>query len=187
LRKHDATVRAESDGNRRRPSSGDDRSNSACARVSSAEISYQQEAQGWVLRVIVAAVDLPPGGPIDVGLLSEISRDLSTALDVADIVLRPTTWRLVPPGSTARSGTADDFKAAVGQTVKAFLKSPAPDGQRVLRGLLVGADDRGVIVEVDGNPIRADLDNIERAQTIFELPAQPRKGKPKAGKHKKRH
>jgi len=155
--------------------------------VSSAEISYQQEAQGWVLRVIVAAVDLPPGGPIDVGLLSEISRDLSTALDVADIVPQAYHLEVSSAGLDRPLGTADDFKAAVGQTVKAFLKSPAPDGQRVLRGLLVGADDRVVIVEVDGNPISADLGNIERAQTIFELPAQPRKGKPKAGKHKKRH
>jgi ribosome maturation factor RimP len=153
--------------------------------VASAEISYQKEPQGWVLRITVASLDPPASGSIDVGRLAEISRDMSMALDVADFIPQAYSLEVSSAGLDRPLRSAEDYRASVGQIVKVFLNRPAADGQRVLRGRLVGADDRSVTVEVDGNPIWADLANIERAHTIFELPAQPPKGRPKAGKQKR--
>jgi ribosome maturation factor RimP len=154
-------------------------------RVASAEVSYQKEPQGWVLRITVAALDPPANGPVDVGVLANISRDISTALDVADFIPQAYHLEVSSAGLDRPLRTAEDYQGSVGQTVKVFLSRPAPDGQRVLRGRLVGADERGVTVEVDGNPIWTDLQGIEKAHTIYELPAQPPKGRPKAGKQKR--
>jgi ribosome maturation factor RimP len=154
-------------------------------RVAAADVSFKKEAHGWVLRVTVSALEPPTRGPIDVGLLAEISRDVSTALDVADFIPQAYHLEVSSPGLDRPLRTSEDFCAAVGQTVKVFLSRPATDGQRVLRGRLSSADDRSVTVEVDGNAVRADIEGIEKAHTIFELPARPPKGRPKAGKHKK--
>src|SRR5688500_7317044 len=64
--------------------------------VGAAEITYQMEPTGWVLRVTVESLrDGVAGGPvetetrvdpIELGLLAEISRDLSSALDVAGVI-----------------------------------------------------------------------------------------------------
>jgi ribosome maturation factor RimP len=153
--------------------------------VASAEISYQKEQPGWVLRITVAALDSPSSGSVGVGLLADISRDMSTALDVADFIPQAYHLEVSSAGLDRPLRTAEDYQGAVGQTVKISLIRPAADGQRVLRGRLVGADERGVTVDVDGNPIWTDIANIEKAQTIYELPAQPPKGRPKAGKQKR--
>jgi ribosome maturation factor RimP len=154
-------------------------------RVAAADVSFQKESQGWVLRVTVSALEPPARAPIDVGLLAEISRDVSTALDVADFIHRAYHLEVSSAGLDRPLRTPEDFRAAVGETVKVFLARPAADGQRVLRGQLASADDRSVTIEVDGNAVQADFESIEKAHTIFELPVGRPKGRPKAGKHKR--
>jgi len=169
--------------------------------VDTAEVSYQMEPSGWVLRVTVealenagdgAAGDGPPPsgsplfqGPIDLGLLSEISRDLSSALDVADIIPHRYHLEVSSPGLERPLRTPRDFKRAIGLLAKVRLVTPAADGQRVLRGHIVSTSDDSVSMEVDGKSVTTSLDNVERAHLIFELPAHPKRGHAKPGKQKR--
>jgi ribosome maturation factor RimP len=155
-------------------------------RVSSAEVSFQKEPAGWVLRITVESLDGPSGAPldepIDLGLLADVSRDVSAALDVADFIPHAYHLEVSSPGLDRPLRAARDYERAVGKTVKLHLSRPAPDGQKVLRGRLIASDEASATVEVDGKPIRTELALVERANLIFELPTQPKKGRQKPAK-----
>jgi ribosome maturation factor RimP len=187
-------------------------------RVETAEITYQIERGGWVLRVTVESLDDSPARPafsrsedapgalpawsseevhegtpssvdrvapigsegIHLGLLAEISRDLSSVLDVADIIPHRYQLEVSSPGADRPLRSPHDFGRALGKVAKVHLARPAPDGQRVLRGPIVQALPDAVRIDVDGKPRDVRLEDIERAHLIFELPAQPkgRRAKP---------
>jgi ribosome maturation factor RimP len=171
--------------------------------VDTVEVSYQMERGGWVLRVIVESLDdtrarpsevpqpsspssAPPGfEPIHLGLLTEISRDLSSALDVAEVIPHRYHLEVSSPGLERPLRSARDYRRSLGHLCKVHLARPASDGQRVLRGHILDADDETIRIEVDGKPISARLDDVERAHLIFELQARPKGGRPKPGKHQK--
>ena len=163
--------------------------------VGSVEVSYQMEPSGWVLRVTVEALDKGDGpvpvstqsgpDPIDLGLLAEISRDLSSALDVADLIPHRYSLEVSSPGLDPPLRSPRDYQRAIGQLAKLRLLEPAADGQRVLRGRLVEAGDTSVSLDVDGKIITTSLGNIERAHLIFELPAHPKRSHAKPGKQKR--
>jgi ribosome maturation factor RimP len=159
--------------------------------VGTAEVSYQMEPSGWVLRVTVEAlVDEAPEAsprtdPIALGLLTEISRDLSSALDVADVIPHRYNLEVSSPGLERPLRSSRDYERARGQLAKLRLITPAADGQRVLRGRILEANDSSVSMEVDGKTVVTSLANVERAHLIFEFPAHPKRSRPKPGKPKR--
>jgi len=167
--------------------------------VDTVEISYQMEPSGWVLRVIVESLSgsqdpsesaepraiAPGASAIHLGLLAEISRDLSSALDVADVIPHRYQLEVSSPGLDRPLRTPRDYQRAIGQAAKVRLNRPHPDGQRVLRGRILEASDQSVCLEVDGKPLTARLEDVERAHLIFELSARPKGGHPKPGKPKR--
>jgi ribosome maturation factor RimP len=168
--------------------------------VDTAEISYQMERGGWVLRVTVESLEdttapspVPAGEAaesaegIHLGLLTEISRDLSSALDVADVIPHRYQLEVSSPGLDRPLRSLRDFDKSVGRLAKVHLRRPTVDGQRVLRGPITAVRDGSVEVEVDGKPTTAPFDDIERAHLIFELPSHPKGGRPKPGKQQKKH
>ncbi len=120
----------------------------------------------------------PAASGIELSLLTEISRDLSTALDVADVIPHRYTLEVSSPGLERPLRRPRDFQQAVGCLAKVYLSRPAPDGQRVLRGRVLRVEDpEAVIIEVDGKPMAAPLTDIARAHTLYELPAQPKRNR----------
>jgi len=172
--------------------------------VGSAEISYKMEQGGWVLRVTVESLESADAEALDsipvdsnlgpvasgserihLGLLTEISRDLSSALDVADVVPHRYSLEVSSPGLDRPLRSARDFEKARGQLAKVHLARPAADGQKVLRGRILSVLDGVIDLEVDGKKTTARLEDVERAHSIFELPAHPKRGRPKPAKHLK--
>ena len=169
--------------------------------VDTVEISYQMESSGWVLRVIVESLEGSAGSPdsspvevapsasvsgsepVHLGILTEIARDLSSALDVADVIPHRYNLEVSSPGLDRPLRAPRDYERARGQLAKVHLSRPGADGQRVLRGNILAVNDGAVDVEVDGKPITARFEDIERAHLIFELPTNPKGGRPKPGKH----
>jgi ribosome maturation factor RimP len=158
--------------------------------VDTAEISYQMEQTGWVLRVTVESLEGTGAvgtDAIHLGLLTEISRDLSSVLDVADIIPHRYQLEVSSPGLDRPLRSLRDFEQARGQLAKVHLRRPTADGQRVLRGTISATTDAAIEVAVDGKPISAPFDEVERAHLIFELPSHPKGGRPKPGKPQKKH
>jgi ribosome maturation factor RimP len=168
--------------------------------VESVEISYMMERTGWILRVIVESLSSDAPAPaadvegpdaegthgIHLGLLTEISRDLSATLDVSEVIPHRYSLEVSSPGLDRPLRSPRDYRRVLGQVAKVHLARPAPDGQRVLRGrVLEVVGDESVRVEVDGKPITTRFDDVERANLIFELPTNPKGGRPKPGKHQR--
>jgi ribosome maturation factor RimP len=154
--------------------------------VESVELSHQKEREGWVLRVVVESLrsEASSEPSVHVGLLADISRDLSTALDVADFIPHAYTLEVSSAGLERPLRSLRDLLRAKDSVVKVHLVRPAADGQRVLRGRLTNVDAGGMLtVEVDGKPLSAPVADIERAHTVYELPARPKRER--AGKTKR--
>lgn len=157
--------------------------------VSFADLEFLSDRAGWTLRLMIERV-----GPDDVaGNVSledcaEVSHAASLVLDVEDLIAQHYTLEVSSPGLDRRLRTPADFARFTGKTARVKLHSPAPDGQRLLRGVLDRAPDGAVAVIVDGKRIETPFDNVEQANLVFELLPQSKKGssktthKPKSAK-----
>jgi ribosome maturation factor RimP len=154
------------------------------------EVAWSNDRGGRILRVIIdrplderqetppliAAQLAQPAETVSLEDCVRVSRDLSTALDVEEIIAQSYNLEVSSPGLDRPLRTERDFRRQRGRLAKVKLAEPAPDGQRVLRGTILEADSDGLQMEVDGNLHRVPFDNITEARLVFELGAQPKKG-----------
>jgi ribosome maturation factor RimP len=161
------------------------------------EVAWSSDRGSRILKVIIdrpLTDDEPPtvpatGAPVEsVGLEDcvRVSRELSSALDVDDVIEHAYTLEVSSPGLDRPLRSERDFRRQRGRLVKVRLIEPASDGQRVLRGTILEADSHGMSLEVDGNLHRVPFDNITEARLVFELGGQPKKGGRPRGKSRKR-
>lgn len=158
-------------------------------RAEVVDVELKTEAGGWVLRVFVekegSAEKLAStrDAAIDLELCSGISRDLSPALDVADLIPFRYTLEVSSPGVERPLKTARDFARFSGQKAKLKLSSPAA-GQHVLRGAIDRKSDEIVTVTQDGKLYEVPLADVQSAHLVFEFGPAPKPGGPKK-KHPK--
>lgn len=142
------------------------------------DVEWFTDRVGWTLRVTIerpGALDLSGGVTLDDCV--EVSRDLSGVLDVADLIKPAYNLEVSSPGLDRRLKSPAEFARFVGRTAKVKLARPAPDGQRLLRGELLEAQDGRVAVLVDGKRIEVPLADVVEARLVFELTPQPKGGK----------
>ncbi len=96
---------------------------------------------------------------------SKVSRDLSTALDVLELIDGKYRLEVGSPGLERRLYTLDDYRRFSGRLAKLKLAS-AIEGQYVLLGKLNGldAEDRVLIV--------VDVDGVEHASKLYAVSLQ---------------
>jgi ribosome maturation factor RimP len=148
------------------------------------DVEWTSNRAGRVLRITIdrpenatssepsdSAAPLKPGAPEGVTLddCVRVSRDVSTALDVHDPVAQRYSLEVSSPGLDRPLTSERDFRRQVGRLAKVKLHKPAPDGQTVLRGTILGAADGSAEMEVDGNHHRFALANVREAKLVFEL------------------
>jgi ribosome maturation factor RimP len=116
--------------------------------------------------VLLVTVDRPGG--VDLEALTDANRAVSTVLDEIDPIPGRYTLEVSSPGVERRLRTSAHFVKAVGETVTVKTRPQVP-GDRRLRGRLVGADDGGLELEVDGaeTPVRLAYSDIDKARTVF--------------------
>jgi ribosome maturation factor RimP len=159
------------------------------ARAHGAEVvdlELKPDRGRWILRVYVekagaAANNLSTrDAAVDLELCANVSRDLSPALDVADLIPHAYNLEVSSPGVERPLRFARDFVRFTGQKAKLKLRESV-DGQRVLVGILDGVHGASVRVK-DGSRIHdAPLASIEAARLVFEFGASGGR------EHKKKH
>lgn len=91
-----------------------------------------------------------PGAGVTLDVCSKVSRDISTALDVLELIDGQYRLEVGSPGLERRLYTLDDYRRFSGRLAKLKLAS-AVDSQYVLLGKLNGVDAEGrVLIAVDG-------------------------------------
>jgi ribosome maturation factor RimP len=141
---------------------------------------YDVEQRGGTLRV---TLDTRPGSPgsVDLEQLSLATRLISRELDHADPVPGRYTLEVTSPGVERALRTPAHFQREIGKTISVRLANVETE-QRRLEGVLVAADERTATIRIDagGEPVDRviDIDNIDRARTVFVWGPQPKPGKP---------
>jgi ribosome maturation factor RimP len=135
------------------------------------DVQFRREGQGMVLRV---QIDRP--GPaataedsVSVEDCAAVSRDLSAALDVDDVVPTGYTLEVSSPGLDRPLRHADDYRRFAGRRAKVVMREKV-DGQAFFKGQLRGMDGGDILIDGDdGKPHRVPLGAIARANLEVEF------------------
>lgn len=136
------------------------------------DIEYQREGHGWVLRLY-----LDKEGGITLDDCAEASREISTLLDVEDVIGTAYNLEVSSPGLDRPLKKLTDFERFSGQPAKIrTCLSCDPDGRgqkrRTFNGVLQGVrEGRVVLLQTDskGGEVEFDLAQIEKANLVFEF------------------
>jgi ribosome maturation factor RimP len=156
------------------------------------ELVWRADGQGRVLQVTLESADAADAGAAVAGpdvvaqtgavtepatlerggvtleVCSKVSRDLSTALDVLELIDGNYRLEVGSPGLERRLYTLADYRRFSGRLAKLKLAS-AIEGQYVLLGKLSGvnAEDR-VLIVVDGVEHAVTLENVRSGQLAVD-------------------
>lgn len=163
------------------------------------DLAWVTERSGRTLRLTIErrTRDGKPQDPmsgfgVSLDDCADVSRDVSNALDVAEVIPHGYSLEVSSPGLDRPLRTSDDFARFVGWLCKVKLKAPASDGQRVLRGRIVSVAGSGptaeISLEADKKAVVTRFASIESSQLVFEMQthAKPKKSKAKKADHKKK-
>ncbi|HVY26522.1 MAG TPA: ribosome maturation factor RimP [Polyangiaceae bacterium] len=157
----------------------------AAHRVDAVELMFKTDSGGWVLQLTIEKPgERMPGAGITVDLCSEISRELSTALDVADCIPHRYRLEVGSPGVERALYSVSDYERFAGQPAKLKLKKPR-NSEYVLIGTLSGAspEQRIVIQTERGELVELSLDEIDNGHLVFDWKSGgSRPGGPKAAR-----
>jgi ribosome maturation factor RimP len=129
------------------------------------EVQFGREQSGWVLRLFV---DKPEGaGAVGHEDCERVSRDLSAALDVADVIPHAYQLEVSSPGLDRPLRRERDFARFVGHAARIRLADgKAVDGRRNFSGTLRAASDGRVEIECDGRSYLLPIDDIAKANLV---------------------
>ena len=136
------------------------------------EVVSGREASGWVVRLFIdspAGASAPVAAEVTVSHedCARVSRDVSAALDVADIISHAYQLEVSSPGLDRPLRREGDFARFVGES--AHIKLSDEDGvagRRNFSGKIVAAKDGRVEIECDGRSYQLPIDGIAKANLI---------------------
>jgi ribosome maturation factor RimP len=148
------------------------------------DLEFKSEPGGWVLRVFVEKLGSADANAdtrdaaVDLDLCSGVARDLSPALDVADVIPHRYHLEISSPGVERPLRKERDFVRFTGKKAKLKLTSSAAShGEKVVVGILAGVE-CGKVKVTDGSRQHAiSLDQIATARLVFEFGPAPKPGK----------
>lgn len=147
---------------------------------------YDLEQRGGTLRV---TLDTPPGSEssVDLDQLALATRLIGREFDHEDPMPGKYTLEVTSPGVERTLRTPAHFQREIGKELNIRLANVDAEQRRV-QGVLVAADDTTATlrVEADGEIVDqvVQLDDIDRARTVFEWGPQPKPGGKGTGKGK---
>jgi ribosome maturation factor RimP len=142
----------------------------AAHRVECVELVWRTDRGGWLLEVTIERPDARlPGEGVTIDLCTDVSRDLSAALDVADCIPHHYTLEVGSPGVERGLYQRRDYERFAGQGARLKFKAPI-NSNYVVTGTLHGLDESGrVLIETERSELmNIELEQIDSARLIFE-------------------
>jgi ribosome maturation factor RimP len=129
------------------------------------DLEFHKQGPRWLLRIFIDR----ESGDVTLGDCETVSRDLSAALDVEDIISHAYTLEVSSPGLDRTLSKPAHFVRFTGSTIRIKTYQPI-DGQKVFRGKLLGLVDDTVKVEFEtGKVIEIPMTGITRASLEVEF------------------
>lgn len=123
------------------------------------ELIYRREQGGWMVRLIIWK---PEGIGIDD--CSRVSRELSTILDVEDIIEQHYTLEVSSPGLTRPLTSGRDFERNLGKEIKLTLDQ----GEYITcQGKIISVANDTVELDCDGEPLSFSTSEVKKAKLII--------------------
>jgi ribosome maturation factor RimP len=122
------------------------------------EIQFRREGHGWVLRLFIDKED-----GITIDDCAAVSREISAYLEVEDLIDHAYHLEVSSPGLERPLRKREDFIRFAERLVRIKLREPI-NGQRVLIGTLLGLEGEMVLLEMDNETVRIDMENIAKAR-----------------------
>lgn len=119
-------------------------------------------------------LDAPQGVGIDECV--EVSRHVSLALDVADIIPGAFTLEVSSPGLERPFFSAQQLNAYVGQTIRVRLSAPH-EGRKNFKGQLLAVDGPAFTVSDTGHEFVLNWDAVAKAHLVYEYSEPEKPGK----------
>jgi len=121
---------------------------------------------GWVLRVFIEKSGTESA---DLELCANVSRDLSPALDVADLIAQHYNLEVSSPGLDRPLYGEADFVRFVGRKAKIKLRHDSASTQKVFVGELGPISAGKLAVQEGSRAHEVPLADIEKARLVFEM------------------
>jgi ribosome maturation factor RimP len=138
------------------------------------QVRKLRQPAGTIIRVVIdrerpGAGESPDGSGVTLADCTAVSRDLSTALDVHDdLVAGRYHLEVSSPGLERPLVREKDFVRFAGREAKIETRSPIGDRRR-FTGTLIGVDDGGVRIALDGEELVVPLDVIKKANLVYRF------------------
>ena len=135
------------------------------------EITMRRESGGEGLRVVL---DRPgpaatPEDSVSIADCEKVSHELSTILDVEDVIKGAYTLEVSSPGLDRPLRHADDYRRFAGRAAKIVTREPV-NRQTAFSGRIRGMDGDEVLFEKEGGKeVRLPLNLISRARLDVEF------------------
>lgn len=126
------------------------------------EVQYGREQTGLVLRLFI---DGDGGGPVGFEQCERVSRDVSAALDVADLIPNAYQLEVSSPGLDRPLRRERDFERFQGKSARIRLEDGV-DGRRNFSGTLGAVKDGRVEIACEGRSYLLPIDDISRANLV---------------------
>jgi len=126
------------------------------------EIEFKPESGRWMLRLYI---DTPTGVTLDDCEL--VSRQVGALLDMKDPIEHAYTLEVSSPGINRVLRKERDFRSYAGSPVRVRTRRKIA-GRRNFQGTLKGMENSMIILDVEGNRIEINPDDLERAR--LDLP-----------------
>jgi ribosome maturation factor RimP len=151
------------------------------------DLEFKSEPSGWVLRIFVEKLGSADSNAstqqaaVDLALCSAVARELSPALDAADLIPHRYHLEISSPGVERPLRTLRDFVRFAGKKAKIKVHESVR-GQKVLTGLLGPCSGEAFEVTDGAQSYNVRIDNVASARLVFEFGPAPKPGQ-KPGQH----
>src|SRR5437868_4812860 len=142
------------------------------------DLEWKRDLGGWVLRIYIDKPGGPhaPGQGISLDACAEVSTELSTVLDVSEVVPGKETYSLEvsSPGLDRPLRRTRDFSKVLGKKIKVKTRRPLgpPPGRRNFLGPLVDLADDTLVIDVGDRKCEVPIAEIDKANLVYELTKQ---------------
>jgi ribosome maturation factor RimP len=128
------------------------------------EVQSGREPTGWVVRLFIDSAG-DGQAPVSHADCERVSRDISAALDVADVISHAYQLEVSSPGLDRPLRRERDFARFAGQSARIKL-ADGVEGRRNFSGTIRGAHDGVVEIECDGRSYQLPVEQVAKANLI---------------------
>ncbi len=127
------------------------------------DVDFRKEGVGKVLRLFI-----DKAGGITVDDCAVISRELSTLLDVNDVIEERYVLEVSSPGLRRALKKLEDFKRFEGKLVL-IKTNELIENRKVFKGYLKDTNDKGIEMDVDGSLYSLSFNQIHKANLEIDF------------------